>query len=69
MKIYARCITAYNAVIEIAAHKTTPCNKGLNPTDANILRDKPAPIRNKVNVNPVFAMATIYGLINFITGR
>jgi len=61
-------MTAYKAVDDMAIHKTTPCSKGLNPTEAITLRDRPAPIRNKVSVNPALAMVIKYGLTTAIAG-
>jgi hypothetical protein len=39
-------------------HNPTPCIKGFVPTDFNLLIDKPLPIKNKVMVNPFFAIIT-----------
>ena len=59
MPSYARCITAYNAVEDMATHNITPCKKGFKPTDAKTFRDKPAPIKNSVTVRPDFATLMI----------
>ncbi len=59
MHSYARCITAYNAVEDMATHNITPCKKGFKPTDAKTFRDKPAPIKNSVTVRPDFATLMI----------
>lgn len=47
---------------------TTPCNKGLKPTEANTFLESPAAIKNKVSVNPAFATAITYGLIKLTAG-
>ena len=65
---YAKCTTAYKALIDIAIHKTTPCNNGLNPTDTRTILESPAPIRNKVNVNPALAITITHGLTNATAG-
>lgn len=52
----------------MATQSATPCKSGFNPTDASTLRDRPAPIKNKVSVKPALAMLITYGLINLTTG-
>ena len=59
--VYAKCITAYSAVVDMAIQSTTPCKNGLKPTEANTVRERPAPIKNKVSVKPAFAIVIKYG--------
>lgn len=48
---------AHNAAADMIIHSTTPCIRGLKPTECSMLRFKPHPIRNKVKVRPALAMA------------
>ena len=47
---------ATNAPTEIITHIKIPWAKGLHPTDFTNVLDIPAPIKNRVNENPFFAM-------------
>ena len=45
-----------------------PCNKGFTPTDFKVFTFNVAPIKNKVIVNPIFAIFTICGAITAVAG-
>jgi len=50
-----KCITAHKATTDITTHRVNPCTNGFTPTDFKTEADNPAPIKNKVTVNPILA--------------
>ena len=48
-------------LIEIIVHKITPCIKGFTPTFFKTSLDRPAPIKNNVNVKPIVEILTNSG--------
>ena len=54
---------------EIKIHNKTANNNGFTPTFFKILNDRPAPIKNKVSINPDLENFTIKGLICCTIGK
>ena len=59
---------AYKAANDMVTHNNIPCSKGLKQTDSSTVRDKPAPIKNKVSVKPDLAIFIKTGLITATAG-
>jgi hypothetical protein len=61
--IRAACWLYYSITIsdvaEIIIHNKIPCNIGFIPTDFSVSLERPLPIKNKVNVNPILEICTI----------
>ena len=54
---------------EINIHNNTASNSGFTPTFFNTLNERPAPIKNKVSVKPIFETLTMSGLILCTIGK
>ena len=52
----------------IKIQRKIPCNKGFTPTDFKVFIFKVAPIKNKVMVKPILAIATICGAMVAVAG-
>lgn len=58
---------AVNDAIEINNHSEKPSTNGFQPADLIFCRDKPAPIKNKVNTN--IDLATVVSVWVSTTGK
>jgi hypothetical protein len=51
-------LITHNETTEISSQSREPCTIGLMPTFFSVSRERPAPIRNRVMVNPILAKCT-----------